>query len=203
VLHGWRSLPLAAAIAALPIAGQAAYATFYFGSPLGSGYGDEATQGWSTPLAEGVAGLLVSPGRGLVLYAPWLVFAAVALFRGDPALFDRRASRLLLAAIGSLILLMGKWWCWWGAGGPGERMTSDVAPLWGVGLVLAWKRFADHPRWRPWWLVSCGYALAMHVLITCARPYTQTTELFYWTISGAWTPRAFAPVAYILGLIAR
>jgi len=37
--------------------------------------------GWTTPLAEGIPGLLVSPGRGLFLESPVLLLGLVGLLR--------------------------------------------------------------------------------------------------------------------------
>lgn len=54
---------------ALPLAAIAAYDFFRFGTPFETGYAGEVQQ-WTTPFAEGFAGLLLSPGRGLFWYAP-------------------------------------------------------------------------------------------------------------------------------------
>ncbi len=51
-----------------------AYNSWAFGSPFSTGYGQEATAGWSTPLWVGLPGILLSPSNGLLFYAPlWLV----------------------------------------------------------------------------------------------------------------------------------
>src|SRR5262245_45818750 len=53
------------ATAAIPVLLLAAYQWRVFGSPLATGYGAEASEGWTTPIWNGVLGLLFSPGRGL------------------------------------------------------------------------------------------------------------------------------------------
>jgi hypothetical protein len=197
---GARTAVLSAAVALAPVAAHLAYSDHYFGSPLGTGYGREAVDGWT---GTGWLGLLVSPGRGLVLYAPCLAFAAVALVR-ERELIERRVCLLAAAAIAALLLVMGRWWCWWGGGSPGERMLSDVAPLWGVGLALAWKRFGEAaPIARRAWFLSCAYACAVHTLITFVRPSGFVTEQFFRVMSGPWAWRAYAPVTYVIGLFSR
>jgi hypothetical protein len=98
-------------------------------------------------------------------------------------------------------LLMGKWWCWWGGGSAGERMTSDVTPLWGVALALACRRYAGTPRLRNWFIGSCAYAGFVHLLITFVRPNAFATTHFLHMSGGAWDPRAFAPLAYLMGAL--
>jgi hypothetical protein len=201
VALGPRALLLSAAVAALPVAAHLGYSQFYFGSITGNGYGREAIEGWT---GQGWLGLLVSPGRGLLLYSPCLAFAAAALYRGDRAQIERRVSLLLLAAVAALLLVMGRWWCWWGGGSPGERMTSDVTPILGVGLALAHTQFANaRPSWRCAWLVSCAYACAVHTLIAFARPGGFVTEQFFRVMSGPWAWHAYAPVTYVLGFFDR
>lgn len=192
---GFRTSLLAAVAALVPIAAQLAYAHHYFGSIAGNGYGQEAVIGWT---GSGWLGLLVSPARGLLIYAPCLAFAAIALFR-ERERIDRRVCLLLLAAPVALFVVMGRWWCWWGGGSPADRMLSDVAPIWGLGLVLAHTQFASKPGWRTAWFVSCAYACAVHTLIAFARPSAIVTEQFFRVMSGPWSWHAYAPVAYVLG----
>ena len=197
--HGPRSAALAAAVSCGPALAQLAYARYYFGSFLGHGYGSEAQAGWSAVWSEGVLGILLSPGRGLLLYSPLLAFAAFALYRGDPAL-DRRVSRCLLLASVSLLLVMGKWWCWWGGRSAGERMTSDVLPLWGVGLALAYKQLQARPGLRRAFHLCALYGVLLQTLITFGRPGPLAKQLFVDVSEGAWSWRAFAPLSYLLDL---
>lgn len=195
--RGPRSALCAAAVSGIPVGLQLAYARYYFGSFLGHGYGSEAETGWNAVWPEGVLGILASPGRGLFVYAPCLLFAVPALWRGAPAL-DRRVSRCLLFAIASLVLVMGKWWCWWGGRSSGERMTSDVLPLWGVGLVLACSQLQARPALRRAFIGCALYAVAVQTLVTYGRPGPLAKQLFVDVSAGAWSARAYAPLAYLL-----
>ena len=64
---------LALAVAAL---GHVAYDIARFGTPLETGYGHQATvSAYTTPLWVGLYGLLLSSGKGVLWFAPALVFA--------------------------------------------------------------------------------------------------------------------------------
>ena len=107
-----------------------------FGSPLTTGYGSEASMGWTTPLAEGIPGLLVSPGRGLFLESPVLLLGLVGLLRAGRG-SSARWFLPLAVAFAAFVVLMGRWWVWWGGFSPGNRMLSDGLPFLGLGLACA------------------------------------------------------------------
>ncbi len=93
------------------------------GSVWDVGYGGLALR-FSTPLATGLVGLLVSPGKGLVFYAPVVVLAAFGWRRlALPA-------RLLLFAIPTAHILVVARWSWWEGGTAwGPRLLLPVLPL--------------------------------------------------------------------------
>jgi hypothetical protein len=99
-----------------------------FGTLLASGYGSEAFQ-FTTPLAEGLFGLLLSPGKSVFLYAPPLLLA----FPGGFALWrrDERTTVLVIAALFlSHLLLYARWGQWPGGGVWGPRfLLPVVAPV--------------------------------------------------------------------------
>jgi hypothetical protein len=92
---------------------------------------------WSTPLALGLAGILVSPSRGLLVYCPVLVGAAIGA--GAWLLRSRRAlgAVLVVATAGSLGLT-AKFSVWWGGHAFGPRLLTDFLPLFVVLLAPAW-----------------------------------------------------------------
>ena len=108
-----------------PAALIAAYNFARFGSILESGYARSET--FSTPVLEGVAGFLLSPGKSIFIYAPILV---LALFWG-PAFFRRfRALGVTILAVCALhIAVFGAWWIWWGAWCWGPRFIIPIVPL--------------------------------------------------------------------------
>ena len=107
-----------------------------YGDPLIFGYSDE---GFTTPLTLGLAGLLVSPGRGLLLYSPLTIVGVVAFLATlrlvDPA--DRRVYGLFLLCAVANLLVFAKWhafeggWCW------GPRFLLPFVPVLHLGLAGA------------------------------------------------------------------
>ncbi len=104
----------------------AAYNVARFGSPLETGYGNELLE-WTTPLWEGVRGLLVSPGRGLFLYAPATILGVVTLPR-----FAARAPTIAAFVALSLlafVLFYARWYMWEGGWCWGPRFLIPILPL--------------------------------------------------------------------------
>lgn len=134
--------------AALPLAlALAAYNTWFFGTPLGFGQTEAAAQialaktgsadPWQTPLWEGLAGLLLSPSRGLLVFSPWLALGAA----GAIAAWRRpgyAALRPLTVAAAGVALAQAKWFDWWGGWSYGYRPLVDLsAPLALFAIPLA------------------------------------------------------------------
>lgn len=123
---------LAACGAAGPIGLALLYNHLRFGSPFETGYGAEANE-WTTPAVEGAWGLLLSPGRGVLVYAPVVLLGYTTL----PALWRR--SRLVAGAaalsLPMLIMLYCRWWMWEGGWCWGPRFLLPAIPflLFGVG----------------------------------------------------------------------
>jgi hypothetical protein len=97
---------------------------------------------WSGDLMAGMAGTLLSPNRGLLVFSPWV---AVALAVAPAAL--RRLPRgslpgWLLAALVPYLLVLSKYAVWWGGGSFGPRYWIDAVPVLGVLLAcgLDWAR---------------------------------------------------------------
>jgi hypothetical protein len=129
----------------LPLAIHFAYQWQAFGSPLRSGYGDEALHGWTLAGAPvGLAGLLFSPGRGLLLWSPVLLVALLPLVRSPRANVPKSAAlhfspAMLPLALGLLaqLLLISCWWAWHGGSSFGPRMLAGSLPLYAPLLALA------------------------------------------------------------------
>ena len=111
-----------------------------FGTLLASGYASEGAL-FTTPLAVGLYGLLLSPGKSVLLYAPPLLLAlpgAWALWRRD----ERGVVLLALGLFLSHLLLYARWGEWQGGGVWGPRfLLPVVTPL----LLLAAGLFASTP----------------------------------------------------------
>jgi hypothetical protein len=100
---------------------------------------------FSTPPLSGVAGLLLSPNRGLLIFAPLTIFAfygAVRVWRGDWPLW----LRYLAVGLGIHLALYGKFDNWWAGYAYGPRYMTDVLPVLTLllvpGLLPLWHRRA-------------------------------------------------------------
>jgi hypothetical protein len=111
-------------VLALAVAGLYNWARF--GSALETGYGAEAGR-FTTPALLGFYGLLLSPGRGLLLYAPPILLALVGARR-----FARRWPLEAGLISGLAVLTVGffaRWSAWDGGGGWGPRLLLPILPL--------------------------------------------------------------------------
>ena len=86
-------------------------------------------------LDKGLAGLLISPGRGLFWYAP-ILFIAFAAF---PRFFRTHPVEAVLVAVVSLssLFLHAAYVIWWGGFGWGPRFLVPIIPLWCFPLAEA------------------------------------------------------------------
>lgn len=107
----------------------------------------------STMIALG--GLLVSPGRGLLIFCPWtiLIFAGLYVVVKETKL--KSLGMLAISVFFLVYLLMlamfGEWWGGW-SGGP--RLQSDLLI---TGSILA--AFAVQKLLRPWFFVSLVFLI--------------------------------------------
>lgn len=103
-----------------------------FGNPLRSGYGG-ASGVFAGNWAEGLYGLLLSPGKGIVWYAPPLLLLPPALW----LLWRReRATALLCAGLAlATLLFYGKVIFWHGDGAWGPRYLNMALPFASLPLV--------------------------------------------------------------------
>ncbi|HEY3110627.1 MAG TPA: hypothetical protein VGL23_17845, partial [Chloroflexota bacterium] len=107
-----------------------------FGSPLATGYALGAGEDFSGSLSLGLAGLLLSPYRGLVWFAP-ICLAALAL----APLAARRAPpevALAVASFATTLLTYAAWWTWWGGYAWGPRFLLPGLALLPLTIPLAW-----------------------------------------------------------------
>jgi hypothetical protein len=133
------ALPLATGAALLAL-----YNTARYGNPLNTGY--LAEERFDGDWVQGILGLLVSPGRGLFLYAPVLLLALPAV-----TAFWRRhrfVAALVYAVILGHVLLYGKWFMWHGGYAWGPRFMVPAVPFLVLGSLpaMVWVRHSS--LWR-------------------------------------------------------
>lgn len=136
-----------------------AYNAARFGNPLETGYGSEVHR-WESPFLDGFLGLLVSPGRGFLLYVPlWLLLLPTA------AELWRRCRRELafgLTVFAVLLLTYAKWHMWEGGWCWGPRYLLPAVPLLGYPLAAALERAS---AWRGL-RVFTGCVVAVALLVS-------------------------------------
>jgi hypothetical protein len=118
------------------------YNSARFGTPLASGYASESGL-FITPLAVGLYGLLLSPGKSVLLFAPPLLLA----IPGGALLWRRGRADLALLCAGlflSHLLLYAKWGEWQGGGVWGPRFLLPVLAVGMLPAALLWT--TDHRR---------------------------------------------------------
>jgi len=146
-----------AAFAVLPIVGGAAIAAYNFSvfKSLVGAYGG-AFSHFSAPLLTGVAGLLFSPNRGLLIFTPIFIFAvwgAVQVWRTEAHPW----MRYMAVGLGLHILLYAKFDQWWAGYAFGPRYFTDVEPPLCLLLVYGLVPLCRMPA-----LAALGAALALY-----------------------------------------
>lgn len=128
---------VAIARTALPLALAAALTIAYnlarFGDPLAFGYEPPADPGFTTPLHEGAAGLLFSPEKSLLLFAPAIVLVPVAIVA--LARRCRAIVALLVALFAVSFVLAATWHSWMGGWSWGPRLVIPGAAVLLVALA--------------------------------------------------------------------
>jgi hypothetical protein len=135
-----RRLPAFVALGAIPVLLHALYCWRYLGTPWSTGQnvpaGNFAGDAW-----QGLAGLLVSPSRGLLVFSPFLVFAipaAGAAFRRSGE--DRLLERALALGSVAVLALYARWVLWWGGHSFGYRLITELAMPLVVLIAFDWRR---------------------------------------------------------------
>lgn len=127
---------------AIPLALVAGYNQARFHDPLETGYGAYALE-FTNPFLEGLAGQMVSPGRGLLLHVP----AAVLAFAGLGRLWQcsRSVAVLSVGSLVSLWFLYAPWFAWDGGWTYGPRLLSPATALLALPAILALR--GDRRAW--------------------------------------------------------
>ena len=182
----WRFI--AAALA--PLLFQLWYSAAYFGSPLRIQFFTEpasvggqtvAPSGlWTTPIMNGLAVAVFSPGRGLLFYSPIFIFSLAGL-----ALAWRRNGDVLLRYLGVgailSIMLAAKWHKTSGGESFGPRLLADITPI----MALALFPLADSIRNRRVLAVAFAMLLAWSITANASGAFISYRGWNQWALGDA------------------
>jgi hypothetical protein len=147
-----------------------------YGSPLVTGYENE---GFTTPLLVGLYGLLFSPGKGIIYFAPPVMLAPIGLFymwrKGSS---QARAEALWIGAQAVIVFIFyALWSSWAGNWAWGPRFLVPFVPfmLWSLGPLVKqlWARAL-------WWVLGAGG-------LVVAIAGTLVDQSYYFEINGVYS----------------
>ncbi len=165
-----------------------AYNLYFLGSPLRFGQGEAAAVAlaktgsrdlWRPHVATALAGLFLSPARGLFVFSPFLLLSvpgAVLVLRRD----EYSDLRPLVVGAGLVLCVDVAWFDWWGGWSYGWRRLVDLAPvlvLMLVPVIPALNRFR-------WGRLLFGAAVAWAVLLQFVGAFAYSEDA--WDARRAW-----------------
>lgn len=114
---------------------------------------------------QGLAGILISPNRGLLIWSPFLFFSAIGMLkiRGQK---DSTLSWLFLSCIVAHLFLISSFDMWWGGHSVGPRLLTEIVPFF---LWFAAKGSPDFSKSNPgsWlrsiWVATCILSVVFHL----------------------------------------
>lgn len=135
-----------------------AYNLWMFGRPLGGYQSLVGSDVFAHDVPEGIAALFVSPGKGLLVFAPFLLF----LLRAPLAAFDpeRRSLGILLWLAFLAQVVIYATMDWTGGACYGPRFLTDALPFLTVCLAAVVERLR-----RPVARIAFGMALAFSIWV--------------------------------------
>jgi hypothetical protein len=158
-----------------------------YGSPFGPSTRQMVGSAWTWSIGWPLAGVLISPGRGMLLYQPWVVLAPLAFV---PAV-RRAAARIgcdeepagwrwfCAAVIVFEVGVVSAWGVWWGGWCWGSRLVSEILPL---CALLALRPLAVLGR-SPWGrrlvvtLALVAFLMQVPHVYLGARKWNQLTDI--------------------------
>jgi hypothetical protein len=155
-------------------------------------------QGWTTPILEGLSGLLLSPGKGLAFFSPLSILAVVGL-----VILWRTGWRSEATLIGSLfvtqLLFYSRWWAWAGGWTWGPRFLVSTQAL----LVLGLLPWLENRKGRILVaaLATMGFLVQIIGVTTDTADYMTSNQFSYAEI--IWKPEASQIVGQLGGLLQR
>ena len=179
--RAWKRLALAAAGAAVPVALLLWYQAVCFGSPFTPSYAREAFPayaelarrpffgfGWPSPRV--FFDYLVHPARGLLVFSPFLAWAAAGFVKWWRSREDRPDCAFALAATATFLALMSGYPNWHGGWSLGSRYLVPVL----FPMALAAARALETPLSRGLFAAAAVFSVGNHCVLTLTWPHFPT-----------------------------
>ncbi len=118
---------------------------------------------WSVDFWEALAGHLVSPSRGLLVFSPWLLLVGLGLIRHRATVPAGWIALMALLVILVEIVFLSRWRMWWGGHSFGPRLLSGALPWISLLSILAlagWKESLKASAAAGRQFPKCGTAVA-------------------------------------------
>ena len=162
---------------------------FHSGSFWMTGYGGKqfafTASWWQGPL-----GILFSPGRGLLLFSPFVIFSFWSLLGPGRKEWKNSYRPFFAAAILADIFLYGLWYDWGGGWCYGSRLTADLTPLLAFSLYPQAPRFQASRRLGLSFLFLVGLSILIQIPGVFLGWWWEVNSTGYWSNN---------PIAYLLG----
>lgn len=151
----WRNVLAFGLGVALPVLCTGLYNWITLGTPWKTTY--ESDMGFTTPLWEGLYGLLVSPGKGFFWFSPILLLA----LPGSRMLWKRGKADVLLVwgLVAGTVCVYAMWYMWWGGSAWGPRFLVPLA----APLTLLVIPVLEHARHHRGWSLLIGALFCVSV----------------------------------------
>lgn len=166
-----------------------------FGALLESGYVE--SEAFNGDWLFGLAGLLVSPGRGTLWYSPVLLLVPLGV-----GWFWRRARWLLVSSAGLALLywlVYAKWYMWHGGYSWGPRFLVPVLPFLLLMTGPAWQWIFVESRWGRMgrWLTTLLVLLSLSVQwLGMLIPFSLVQDWLDRTVKPLFAPETFSQWTY-------
>ncbi len=134
----WAWLVFAAAV---PVSLHLWYSEVYLGTLLSTGTWIPFPEiaNFSGNFGKGIAGLLVSPSRGLLVFSPYVLLSIAGIPRGLRSADRRLLTMAMTTGIAATILLYSFWSVWWAGHSFGYRFLIELTPFLTILAAFWWE----------------------------------------------------------------
>jgi hypothetical protein len=138
-----------------------------------------ALPGDAIKVLQALAGVLVSPSRGLLIYSPIFLFSIWGMLWALKTRWRAPLSGYLVAVIVAHWLLLGFYFRnWMGGHSYGPRLFSDLTPFFIFFLIPVLLKLRKAPRWRP--LPLIGFTLLLCASIFIHSRGARNFDVYGW-----------------------